>query len=151
PAGSPEDSIERVRRPYRVVGAALVRVAGLLRRSSVPNDGQLHAAIPAGVPEADQEGSRRSALAYPQLVMGMSAIFLYVGVEVSTIDNLPAYLEQPLSTGGLGLETSVLAPFVPLSWASLMTGRWGGAAGPVAVRAGAWQLLVRVLAFVAFA
>ncbi|HFF6157484.1 TPA: MFS transporter [Stenotrophomonas maltophilia] len=150
-AGNTEASIESVKIPYLVLGAAFVLVAVLLRLSSVPNHVQLHAAIPAGVPEADQEGSRRSALAYPQLVMGMIAIFLYVGVEVSTIDNLPAYLEQPLSKGGLGLETSVIAPFVSLYWASLMIGRWGGAAGAFDVRAGTRKLLMLVLPFVAFA
>jgi FHS family L-fucose permease-like MFS transporter len=68
--------------------------------------------------------------------MGMIAIFLYVGVEVSTIDNLPAYLEAAFEQGWTGAETSVIAPFVSLYWASLMIGRWGGAAGAFDVRAG---------------
>ncbi|MFI3488102.1 hypothetical protein U2453_31280, partial [Klebsiella pneumoniae] len=150
-AGNTEASIESVKIPYLVLGAAFVLVAVLLRLSSVPNHVELSATVPAGATGADHQTDRRSALAYPQLVMGMIAIFLYVGVEVSTIDNLPAYLEQPLSKGGLGLETSVIAPFVSLYWASLMIGRWGGAAGAFDVRAGTRKLLMLVLPFVAFA
>ena len=33
-------------------------------------------------------------LKYPQLILGMIAIFVYVGVEVSTASNLPAYMEK---------------------------------------------------------
>ena len=65
---------------------------------------------------------RSSALKYPQLLMGMLAIFLYVGVEVSTASNMPAYLEA-----GLGMSISEVAPYVSLYWASLMIGRWTGA------------------------
>lgn len=77
----------------------------------------------------------------------MIAIFVYVGVEVSTISNLPAYLESP---EGLGLDTSQIAPFVSLYWASLMIGRWGGAAGAFNVGSGAKRWLTLLLPYVAF-
>ncbi|MND77696.1 L-fucose-proton symporter [compost metagenome] len=54
--------------------------------------------------------------------MGMIAIFLYVGVEVSTASNLPAYMESKL-----GFLTKDVAPYISLYWASLMIGRWTGA------------------------
>ncbi|RZJ30639.1 MAG: MFS transporter, partial [Flavobacterium sp.] len=66
----------------------------------------------------------KHALHYPQLVMGMIAIFVYVGVEVSTASNLPAYLQKDL-----GFLTKDVAPYISLYWASLMIGRWTGAVG----------------------
>jgi FHS family L-fucose permease-like MFS transporter len=56
--------------------------------------------------------------------MGMIAIFVYVGVEVSTASNLPAYMESKL-----GFLTQDIAPYISLYWASLMIGRWTGAVG----------------------
>ena len=148
--GNTEASIESVKTPYLVLGAAFVLVALFLKFSSVPNHIDLEK---LSVSEA-QDGSklihRKSALAYPQLVLGMIGIFLYVGVEVSTIDNLPAYLELPVEKGGLGIDTSLIAPFVSLYWASLMIGRWGGAAGAFDVSAGVRKALMLVLPFVAF-
>jgi FHS family L-fucose permease-like MFS transporter len=47
----------------------------------------------------------KSALSYPQLWMGMIAIFLYVGVEVSTASNLPEYLKN-----NMGYDTNKVAP-----------------------------------------
>gem|GEM_PF-3709973 len=41
--------------------------------------------------------------------MGMIAIFVYVGVEVSTASNLPAYMEK-----SLGFATKDIAPYVSL-------------------------------------
>lgn len=115
-AETTEASIESVKIPYLVLGAAFVLVAILLKMSSLPN----HPPLEENVVEDTATG--KSALQYPQLVMGMIAIFLYVGVEVSTASNLPAYLENDL-----GFATSAVAPYISLYWASLMIGRWGGA------------------------
>lgn len=52
----------------------------------------------------------------------MLAIFLYVGVEVSTASNLPAYMEKDL-----GFSVVEVAPYISLYWASMMIGRWSGA------------------------
>ncbi len=70
----------------------------------------------------DAASSKNTALQYPQLVMGMIAIFLYVGVEVSTAANLPASMESKL-----GFAIGDIAPYVSLYWASLMIGRSTGA------------------------
>lgn len=112
-----EASVESVKIPYLVLGAAFLAVAILLKFSSLPN----HPASEEDVVE-DMLDEKKSALNYPQLVMGMLAIFLYVGVEVSTASNLPAYLEK-----GMGFLTKDIAPYVSLYWASLMIGRWTGA------------------------
>ncbi|HLP64581.1 MFS transporter [Flavobacterium sp.] len=110
-------SIESVKVPYLVLGAAFLLVAVLLKFSSLPDK-------PAAVVESefDTNNSRSSALKYPQLILGMIGIFVYVGVEVSTASNLPAYMEKDL-----GFLTKDIAPYISLYWASLMIGRWTGA------------------------
>jgi FHS family L-fucose permease-like MFS transporter len=115
-AGDTNMSIESVKIPYLVLGAAFLIVAILLKFSSLPDK-------PAAVVESAEEVSsaRSSALKYPQLILGMIAIFVYVGVEVSTASNLPAYMEKDL---GLGIND--IAPYISLYWASLMIGRWTG-------------------------
>ena len=64
------------------------------------------------------------AMKYPQLVLGMLAIFLYVGVEVTIQSNLGELLKME-SFGGY--SENDLAPFIALYWGSLMIGRWTGA------------------------
>jgi MFS transporter, FHS family, L-fucose permease len=109
--------IESVKIPYLILGAAFLLVAILLKFSSLPDK-------PQAVVESDESISndRGNALKYPQLILGMIAIFVYVGVEVSTASNLPAYMEKDL-----GFLTKDIAPYISLYWASLMIGRWTGA------------------------
>jgi FHS family L-fucose permease-like MFS transporter len=109
--------IESVKIPYLILGAAFLLVAVLLKFSSLPDK-------PKAVVESDESiaNDRGSALKYPQLILGMIAIFVYVGVEVSTASNLPAYMEKDL-----GFLTKDIAPYISLYWASLMIGRWTGA------------------------
>ncbi len=116
-SGNSDMSIESVKIPYLVLGAAFLLVAVLLKFSSLPDK-------PASVVESedDMNSSRSSALKYPQLILGMIGIFVYVGVEVSTASNLPAYMEKDL-----GFLTKDIAPYISLYWASLMIGRWTGA------------------------
>jgi FHS family L-fucose permease-like MFS transporter len=63
------------------------------------------------------------AMKYPQLVLGMLAIFTYVGVEVSIQSNLGALLAQK-EFGGYAVNA--VAPFISMYWGSLMIGRWTG-------------------------
>ncbi len=63
------------------------------------------------------------AMKYPQLVLGMLAIFTYVGVEVTIGSNMGALLEQ--SAFG-GYTSAQVAPFISMYWGSLMIGRWTG-------------------------
>lgn len=58
----------------------------------------------------------------PQVWMGMLAIFLYVGVEVSTAANLAEFAKQKAH-----ISTNEIAPFISLYWACLMIGRWASA------------------------
>ena len=149
-AGNTEASIESVKTPYLVLGAAFVLVAIFLKFSSVPNQIDLDGLAAEEAEDASKLVHKKSAFAYPQLVLGMIAIFVYVGVEVSTIANLPAYLELPADQGGLGIETALIAPFVSLYWASLMIGRWGGAAGAFDVAKRTKWMLTILLPYLAF-
>ncbi len=116
-SGITDISIESVKIPYLILGAAFLILALLLKFSSLPEH-------PETIEESNDEkkSSKKSALNYPQLVLGMIAIFLYVGVEVSTASNLPAYMESKL-----GFAIADIAPYISLYWASLMIGRWTGA------------------------
>ena len=140
-SASSDVSVESVKVPYLILGAAFVLVAILLKVSSLPN----HPATEEDVVE-DTINVRKSALQYPQLVMGMLAIFLYVGVEVSTASNLPAYLEK-----GMGFLTKDIAPYVSLYWASLMIGRWSGAVEAFTSDKGMQKILKIVAPYLAFA
>lgn len=116
-------SIESVKIPYLVLGAAFLAVALLLKFSSLPEH-------PETIEKSTTEdvSVRSSALKYPQLVLGMLAIFIYVGVEVSTASNLPAYMETIInSKTGVVYTLQEISPYISLYWASLMIGRWTGA------------------------
>lgn len=144
-SGNTEASIESVKMPYLVLGAAFVLVALFLKFSSVPNHIDLEGVARSEAQDTASLAHRSSAFAYPQLLLGMLAIFLYVGVEVSTGAHLPAYMREHL-----GVDTAAVAPYVSLYWASLMIGRWTGAAGAFEIGGGARRMLTLVLPFVAF-
>lgn len=144
-SGNTEASIESVKMPYLVLGAAFVLVALFLKFSAVPNHIDLEGVARSEAQDAASLAHRSSAFAYPQLLLGMLAIFLYVGVEVSTGAHLPAYMREHL-----GVDTAAVAPYVSLYWASLMIGRWTGAAGAFEIGGGARRMLTLVLPFVAF-
>lgn len=64
------------------------------------------------------------AMKYPQLTLGMLAIFVYVGVEVAVGSNLGELLKQK-EFGSM--SSSEVAPYIAMYWGSLMIGRWAGA------------------------
>ena len=73
---------------------------------------------------AQKKAEGWGAMQYPQLVLGMLAIFTYVGVEVAIGSNLGSLLN--LKEFG-SLRSSDIAPYVSMYWGSLMIGRWAGA------------------------
>ena len=121
-SGSTVASIESVKIPYLILGLAFLLVAVFLKFSGVPNKIDLENITDQESDAGNKLLHKSSAFQYPQLIMGMLAIFLYVGVEVSTASNLPAYLEKYLN-----VSTEKVAPYISLYWASLMIGRWTGA------------------------
>ncbi len=73
---------------------------------------------------ASKNSSGWGAMKYPQLVLGMLAIFVYVGVEVAIGSNMGELLKQ--KTFG-GKQASEATPYIAMYWGSLMIGRWAGA------------------------
>lgn len=141
-AANNEASIESVKTPYLILGAAFVLVAILLKFSSLP---RVTATSLADTDDVQPGHHRKNAFQFPQLVLGMIAIFVYVGVEVSTASNLPAYMEN-----SLGFHTKDIAPYVSLYWASLMIGRWTGAVEAFDINAGAKKILRFLAPYLAF-
>jgi FHS family L-fucose permease-like MFS transporter len=133
-------NLEAVQTPYLILGAAFLIAAIIFKFSSVPDRlGDENDTTEKGA------GNILATLKYPQVVLGMIAIFLYVGVEVSTASNLPEFMKQKLGTA-----ENAVAPYVSLFWASLMIGRWTSAAGAFNLSKSMKSLLGVVLPFVAF-
>ncbi|MBQ4475112.1 MAG: hypothetical protein II935_02845 [Bacteroidales bacterium] len=87
------------------------------------------------------------AMKYPQLVFGMLAIFVYVGVEVSTVSNFGELLQKP-DFGGFAANE--VAPFISMYWGSLMIGRWTGAVAAFEFKSLTKKILTIVVPLVAF-
>jgi FHS family L-fucose permease-like MFS transporter len=138
--GQKLQSLESVKTPYLILGAAFLIVALIFKFSSIPNKID-HEEKPGDAADENQ----KSVFSYPQLWMGMIAIFVYVGVEVATAANLPEFMKQHLGTA-----TSNVAPYVSLFWASLMIGRWAGAIGAFDISKGLKNVLSFVMPYVAF-
>ncbi len=87
------------------------------------------------------------AMKYPQLVLGMLGIFVYVGVEVTIVSNFSELLKQP-DFGGY--QSSQVAPFISMYWGSLMIGRWTGAISAFDFKSSTRQILMFIIPLVAF-
>lgn len=135
-------SIESVKIPYLILGGAFLLVAIFLKLSPLPD----RPALVEASTEGDKPSSTWAALKYPQLVLGMIAIFVYVGVEVSTASNLPAYMEKDL-----GFAIKDVAPYISLYWASMMIGRWTGAVEAFTDKINLQKILRWVAPYLAFA
>ena len=135
-------SIEGVKVPYLILGAAFLIVAVIFKFSSIPDKIELKITEGENVNSVED---RKSVFNYPQLVLGMIGIFVYVGVEVSTASNLPEYMKQHLNT-----TTDQVAPYVSLFWASLMIGRWTSSVGIFNVKSTTKKILNFLMPYLAF-
>ena len=87
------------------------------------------------------------AMKYPQLVLGMLALFAYVGVEVTIGSNLG----ELLVTADFGsISGPALAPYMSMYWGSLMIGRWAGAITVFNPSSQLKKILLIVVPYVAF-
>ena len=87
------------------------------------------------------------AMKYPQLVLGMLAIFVYVGVEVSVGSNLGELLRHE-DFGGY--QASEATPYIAMYWGSLMIGRWAFAVSAFNLSKSNTMILQFIVPFVAF-
>jgi len=99
---------------------------------------------------SQKNGEGWGAMKYPQLVLGMIAIFVYVGVEVSVASNMGALLKHPGFLTPDGLAESQIDPYISLFWGSLMIGRWTGAITVFNVSKATRKLLFVIVPFIAY-
>ncbi|MEY3056061.1 MAG: hypothetical protein RL548_684 [Bacteroidota bacterium] len=87
------------------------------------------------------------AMKYPQLVLGMLALFVYVGAEVSIGSNLGELLKQA-DFGSI--PSSKIAPYISMYWGSMMIGRWAGAISAFEFKSNTKKMLTVIVPLVAF-
>ncbi len=104
-----------VKVPYLLLAAAVLVLAVLIARSALPS-------LAAGKGDPEAGGSLWH---HRPLVLGVVAIFVYVGAEVSIGSFLVNYLNQP-EIGAL--PENLAARYVSLYWGGAMAGRFAGAA-----------------------
>lgn len=152
--------IGAVKIPYLVLGAAFILVAIIFKISPIPNQINLESdpeldidkvATPTDIARPLAMPSKKSALNYSQLWLGMIGIFIYVGVEVATASNLPQFMSEHLKgPDGHAFPTEKIAPFVSLYWASLMMGRWTSSVGAFGLSARVKSVLRFIMPYLAF-
>ena len=96
---------------------------------------------------AQKKAEGWGAMQYPQLVLGMLAIFTYVGVEVAIGSNLGSLLN--LKEFG-SLQSSDIAPYVSMYWGSLMIGRWAGAISVFNLKGNRKTIALIIIPLIAF-
>ncbi len=87
------------------------------------------------------------AMQYPQLVLGMLALFLYVGTEVTIVSNMSELLRQK-DFGAF--QSSQVAPYISMYWGSMMIGRWVGSISAFNFTNSTKKILMTVVPLVAF-
>jgi FHS family L-fucose permease-like MFS transporter len=131
PATDAEKASLEVYRLAWLVGALLIVFVGLLFANA----------------RAKADSSGWGAMKYPQLVLGMLAIFTYVGVEVSIVSNLGELLKQDAFGA---MQASQVAPLISMYWGSMMIGRWAGAIPVFEPKPTLRNILIFVVPTVAF-
>lgn len=88
------------------------------------------------------------AMKYPQLVLGMLALFLYVGTEVTIVSNISDLLSKP-EFGSI--PSSQAALYISMYWGSLMIGRWVASISAFDFKPSTKKQLTFIVPMVAFA
>lgn len=139
-SGSGKVELKNVDTLYTILIVLFLALAFLLRSMKI-------GASSASATETSIENFSFDALKYPQLKLGMIAIFVYVGVEVTIQSNMGALLNTP-EYGNIPNE--LIFPFISLYWGSLMIGRWTGASESLSDSPRMRKLLQSFLPFIAF-
>ena len=133
-----DSSLEAVKTPALILFSLFVLCSVILWFSKLPQISN----------EEINETSDLGALKYPQLSLGMLAIFIYVGVEVTIQSNMGALLEMPEIKG---LDHTQISHFISLYWGSLMIGRWTGSLSVFNFSKTANRIMQIITPFIAFA
>lgn len=125
PSATPAEEAALVQMPYLGLAAVLLVLAAAFFGLRLP-------AI-AGTVGGAVDGGDRSLWSYRHLVLGVVAIFVYVGGEVAIGSLLVNFMEDP-AIGGL--TPDVAGRYLSLYWGGAMVGRFVGAAVMWFVRPG---------------
>ncbi|MEN9510554.1 MAG: hypothetical protein RLZZ370_373 [Bacteroidota bacterium] len=136
-SGSGKASLDSINELYYLLAGVFLLVALFLWRAKLPE-----------IQSDDAYEPGFGALKFPQLRLGMLAIFTYVGVEVSIQSNMGALLAEPAF--GSWKEDQI-APFISLYWGSLMIGRWAGSIAVFSLSQKMKWLMSVLVPFLAFA
>jgi FHS family L-fucose permease-like MFS transporter len=128
--------VENLKIPFLILAIVLGLLAIFLFYSKLPEPRLIESKV-----------SSIGAFQYPQLVWGMVAIFVYVGVEVTVGSNLGALLQNKDIKG---IDHSQVAKYVSLYWGSLMIGRWSGAINAFELTNRTKKILSIAIPFIAF-
>nr|WP_194710072.1 sugar MFS transporter [Pseudoalteromonas sp. S16_S37] len=113
-----EAGAESVKVPYLMLAGALLTIAIVFAFLKLPT-------IESHSDEQDCKAKEHSLFAAPHLVMGVGAIFCYVGAEVAIGSFLVNYFAQPNIAG---LEEHAAAKLISYYWGGAMVGRFIGSA-----------------------
>jgi FHS family L-fucose permease-like MFS transporter len=130
-------SVENLKTPYMWLSVVLLALAGLIAIVKIPiikNEEKI-------------ERNVGGVFQYPQLVLGMLAIFIYVGTEVTIQSNLGALLKLPDIKG---IDYNKVDKFISLYWGSLMIGRMSGSLQTFDLKKPLYLLLSVLVPFAVF-
>ncbi|HKR03817.1 MAG TPA: sugar MFS transporter [Bacteroidia bacterium] len=127
---------DSVKIPYLAFSLVFLVIAVIIQFSYLPRFENL---------EVIEKGM--GALHYPQLVLGIIAIFMYVGAEVSIGSILTGFLGLPEIAG---LSKSDATIFVSLYWGGLMIGRFTGSVSLSNIPATRKIILTILIPFITF-
>ena len=126
---------DSVKVPYMMFCAVFVVLAVVFYFIHLPHIGE--GKIEAGA----------GALKYPHVVLGIIAIFMYVGGEVSVGSAIINFLSQPNIAGLTAVEAS---KYVSLYWGGLLIGRFMGAVELSEMRAANKRIMMVVIPLLAY-
>lgn len=128
--------LDNVKAPYVVLSVLLIGLAILMAVVKLPK-----------IAADDSIEKKIGALQYPQLVLGMIAIFVYVGTEVTIPSNLGALLGKAEIKG---IDHTQVDKYISLYWGSLMIGRMTSTLRIFNVKGALYGVLSFVIPFAIF-
>ena len=108
-------TLDAIRIPYLIYGGMFLALAVVMAFVHLP---RIH---PAGSAATDDAAS---ALGFPQLTLGMAAIFMYVGSEVAIGSYLVSFMGDPAV---MGWDEGIASLYLAFYWGGAMIGRLCGA------------------------
>lgn len=126
---------DSVKLPYLVFCLIFLVLAGVFFFIKLPHIGEGHVESGAG------------ALKYPHVVLGVIAIFMYVGGEVSVGSAIINFLGQPSVAGLSEVDAS---KYVSIYWGGLMIGRFMGAVELSEMKKANKQIMLIVIPLLAY-